>query len=71
RSYDALPDAGPPDASGWLTLDLAFSSLESARSRLLALGGAVEVLAPDALRLSMADFGARIAAVYEGQHKAE
>ncbi|MCU0521724.1 MAG: WYL domain-containing protein [Anaerolineae bacterium] len=64
RVRDALGVAGSPDAQGWFTLDLAFESLEAARSRLLALGGAVEVLAPDALRLSMADFGARIAAVY-------
>jgi predicted DNA-binding transcriptional regulator YafY len=64
RIHEALTAAGPPDARGWITIDLTFENLEAARARLLPLGGAVEVLAPDALRFSMADFGARIAAVY-------
>lgn len=64
RSQEALASAGPPDAQGWVTLDLTFDALESARARLLPLGGAVEVLAPDALRLSMADFAAQIAKAY-------
>jgi predicted DNA-binding transcriptional regulator YafY len=58
----ALTEAPAPDADGWLTLSLTFDSLEAARARLLALGGAVEVLKPEALRLSLADFGAQIAA---------
>jgi predicted DNA-binding transcriptional regulator YafY len=64
RSRPALESAGPPDGEGWIECELTFERLEEARSRLLALGGAIEVLGPDALRLSMADFGARIAAVY-------
>lgn len=71
RAREALAHAGSPDAQGWFTLDLAFETLEEARSRLLALGGAVEVLSPDVLRLSMADFGARIAAVYGNQRMGE
>ncbi len=64
RSREALASAGPPDAQGWVTLDLTFDALESARAGLLPLGGAVEVLAPDALRLGMADFAAQIAKAY-------
>jgi predicted DNA-binding transcriptional regulator YafY len=64
RVRDALAHAGPPDAEGWFTLALTFEGLEMARARLLPLGGAVEVLEPDALRLSMADFAAQTLRVY-------
>ncbi|HNT75177.1 MAG TPA: WYL domain-containing protein [Anaerolineae bacterium] len=64
RSRDALAHAGPPDADGWFTLELTFDSLEMARARLLPLGGAVEVLEPDALRFSLADFAAQTLKVY-------
>jgi predicted DNA-binding transcriptional regulator YafY len=63
-SREAPPVVGRTDREGWGEYELTFRHLEEARSRLLALGGAVEVLAPDALRLSIADFGRRIAAVY-------
>lgn len=56
--------AGPPDAAGWLTLQLAFESLEAARARILSFGRGVEVLAPQALRRSMADYAEQIAALY-------
>jgi predicted DNA-binding transcriptional regulator YafY len=56
---------GRPDAAGWLTLTLPFEGLEDARTRLLPLGGDIEVLAPRALRLSLADFARQIAARYE------
>jgi predicted DNA-binding transcriptional regulator YafY len=55
---------GPPDEEGWLTFELCFESLEQARSRLLGLGGAVEVLEPEPLRLSVADYGRQVAARY-------
>lgn len=60
----AIQDASQPDNNGWLTINLNFDTLETARSRLLALGGAVEVLEPEALRLSIADFAQQISAVY-------
>lgn len=60
----ALDAAGPPDAAGRVTLTLAFGSLFDARDRLLALGRAVEVLAPYALRRSLADTAEQIAALY-------
>jgi predicted DNA-binding transcriptional regulator YafY len=61
----AVETAGPPDEDGWRTLTLTYNSLESARSRLLGFGGAVEVLTPEALRLSLADFAHQIVAKYQ------
>ena len=46
-------------------MQLFFESLEAARARLLSFGGGVEVLEPQALRCSIADFAAQIAARYE------
>ncbi|MGC9320556.1 MAG: hypothetical protein ACP5KN_21155 [Armatimonadota bacterium] len=48
-------------------MHLSFASLEEARARLLGFGGAVEVVSPRALRLSMVDYGRRIASVYGRQ----
>jgi len=45
-------------------IELNFDHLEQARAALLAYGGAVEVLEPDALRLSIADFAQRIVETY-------
>jgi predicted DNA-binding transcriptional regulator YafY len=53
-----------PDGEGWIKLELRFESLEAARECLLGLGGAVEVLEPLALRLSVADYAAQTVAVY-------
>jgi predicted DNA-binding transcriptional regulator YafY len=58
--------AGPPDAEGWLTLELAFESLEAARARILGFGRAVEALAPYALRRSIQDYAEQIVALYAG-----
>lgn len=54
----------PRERAGWITLTLSFDSLETARSRLLGLGAAVEVLAPLPLRLSLADTAAQVVALY-------
>jgi len=48
-----------------VTAALTFGSFEEARTRLLGLGGAVEVLEPPALRLSLADFAEQAVAVYQ------
>jgi predicted DNA-binding transcriptional regulator YafY len=53
------------DHTGWLTATIPFESLFEARERLLALGGAVEVLAPRALRLSMIDYAEQILKRYQ------
>ena len=62
---EQIARAGPPDAEGWVTVEIGFESLHDARERLLALGGAVEILAPLSLRLSIADYAAQILARYE------
>lgn len=64
RIHSRIAQASQPDAAGWVTLDLAFESLEAARSRLLSFGGGVEVLAPRALRESLVDFAVQIVALY-------
>ena len=55
--------ATEPD-TGRIEVQMTFDHFEHARASLLAYGGAVEVLEPDALRFSIADFAQRIAAVY-------
>jgi predicted DNA-binding transcriptional regulator YafY len=60
-----VEQAGPPDAEGWQKLELSFVSIHAARERLLGFGRAVEVLAPKALRLSLADYARQIAALYD------
>ena len=54
-----------PDAGGWVTLELPFESLIVARSRLLGLGRAVEVLEPESLRKSLIDFAEQIVMFYK------
>ena len=54
-----------PDFDGWVTLDLPFESLIAARSRLLGLGRAVEVLEPESLRKSLIDFAEQIVGFYK------
>ncbi len=61
---DKIAQAGPPDAEGWITLELDFESLEAARDRILDLGRGVEVLKPLALRKSIADYAAQIVTLY-------
>lgn len=55
----------PPDPDGWVTLDLPFESFETARTRLLGLGRAVEVLEPEPLRKSIIDFAEQIKNFYQ------
>jgi predicted DNA-binding transcriptional regulator YafY len=60
----ALAERTPPNADGSVTLPLTFDSLEHARSRLLGLGTAVEVIEPPELRASVAAYARQIAAFY-------
>lgn len=62
---DKLAQAGPPDESGWIELQLSFASFEDARKRLLGFGSGVEVLAPHALRRSVFDFAEQTVALYK------
>jgi predicted DNA-binding transcriptional regulator YafY len=56
--------AGPPDAEGWITLELCFESFEAARDRILGFGRGVEVLKPHPLRRSVLDYAQQIVALY-------
>jgi predicted DNA-binding transcriptional regulator YafY len=53
------------DPEGWTHVVLSFESLDDARRQLLGFGGAVEVLSPRVLRLSIEDYARQILARYE------
>ncbi len=52
------------DNGGWMRLNVWFDSFYAARTAILGLGGAAEVIEPEALRLSVADFAAQIVKHY-------
>ena len=56
-----------PHVDGWVTLDLPFESFVAARSRLLGLGRAVEVMEPETLRKSLVDFAEQIVGFYKNR----
>jgi predicted DNA-binding transcriptional regulator YafY len=60
-----------PDPDGWLTLELNFESIQAARTSLLGLGRAVEVMEPEALRKSVIDFAEQIVEFYLDKEKPE
>lgn len=62
--YMPQAQAQPAEVGEWAVADVVFESFEAARDRLLALGGAVEVLEPLPLRLSIADYAYQIASRY-------
>lgn len=64
RSFTISASGADPD--GWVTLDLPFESFQSARTRLLGMGRAIEVLEPEPLRKSILDFAAQIIDLYQG-----
>lgn len=59
-----IPPGSINDADGWTRVELCFDRLETARQEILALGGGVEVIEPEVLRLSIQDFAAQILQVY-------
>lgn len=65
RARGQLPPSTPPDTDGWVTLDLPFESFVAARTRLLGLGRAVEVLEPEPLRKSLIDFAEQVVGFYK------
>ena len=69
RARGQLSRSQVPDPDGWVTLDLPFESFISARSRLLGLGRAVEVLEPETLRKSLIDFAEQIVEFYKGYNQ--
>ena len=64
RAEVSLVKIDTPDTNGWITATLHFENLWTARSRILSLGNAVEVLEPLALRLSVLDFASQIVKLY-------
>lgn len=52
---------------GWQVMTLTFESFETARTRILGYGGAIEVLEPLALRTSVADFARQIQKIYTSE----
>ncbi|UCF60532.1 MAG: YafY family transcriptional regulator [Anaerolineaceae bacterium] len=50
----------------WIETNLHFETFEAARNRILGFGRAIEVLKPDALRLSVIDFASQIVDHYSG-----
>jgi predicted DNA-binding transcriptional regulator YafY len=64
QAKDTIEVAGPAGADGRLTLRLTFETFEDARTRILGLGRAAEVLEPRALRESVVDFARQIVAFY-------
>jgi predicted DNA-binding transcriptional regulator YafY len=54
----------PPDSKGWIAIELRFEYFEQALRSLLALGCAVEVIEPIALRYTIQDYAAQILALY-------
>jgi predicted DNA-binding transcriptional regulator YafY len=67
RARRTLARSHSPDADGWFTLDLPFESFVAARTRLLGLGRAVEVLEPESLRKSLIDFAEQIVGFYRNK----
>ena len=65
HARDHLNQSASPDQDGWVTLDLPFESFGAARTRLLGLGRAVEVLEPESLRKSVVDFAEQIVGFYK------
>jgi len=55
-----------PEDKGWVRVELAFDHFEHARATLLAYGGAVEILQPQALRQSVAAYAQSIVDRYAG-----
>ena len=63
--YRSLDLTALPDPEGWVVLDLPFENLIVARTRLLGLGRAVEVLEPQALRNSLIDYAGQVVDFYK------
>ncbi|HTJ33439.1 MAG TPA: YafY family protein [Dactylosporangium sp.] len=60
----ATEGAGPPDADGWVTVELPAESVPVAYTQLLALGPEAEAVAPPELRELLAAAAERTAALY-------
>lgn len=61
---EAREEDGRCRGDGWITLTVPFERLETARTLVLGMGRAVEVLAPESLRQSVIDFARQIVDFY-------
>jgi predicted DNA-binding transcriptional regulator YafY len=55
----------PGDESGWMVIGIYFENFFRARESILSMGRAVEVLEPEALKLSVIDFAKQIVDFYQ------
>ena len=55
---------GPVGPDGRITLQLWFANFEEARAKILSYGRAIEVIKPQSLRLSIADYAQQILTLY-------
>jgi len=62
--YGLAAQAGPPDTQGRIKFTFYFESLSQARHHLFSVGTMAEVLEPQELRASLADFAASLARLY-------
>jgi len=62
--YKVLSYSSALEPDGTLIMDLQFDYLPSARTFLLGMGGSVEVLEPEPLRWSLADFARQVLNIY-------
>lgn len=69
RARGELAHSQIVDADGWVTFELPFESFIAARTHLLGLGRAVEVLAPESLRKSLIDFAEQIVGFYKNKQR--
>jgi predicted DNA-binding transcriptional regulator YafY len=68
---DTITESLDTDRNGWLHLTLPFETFEAARAKLLSYGGAVEVIEPIALRMSIQDYAEQIIRLYNTQTQRE
>jgi len=65
----ALNDAPEADEDGWTTVTLTFDSFEAARSSVLGLGTAAEVLEPEELRTAVLEMASGVVDFYQRETK--
>lgn len=67
KQMDITGDKSTGGKNTWQPMTLTFDSFESARTRILGFGGAIEVLDPIPLRLSVADFARQLLTRYKDE----
>jgi predicted DNA-binding transcriptional regulator YafY len=62
-----LCDADPRNEQEWRNVTIWFDNMFQAREKLLSMGGAAEVLEPEALKLSVIDYANQIIGLYQAR----